>query len=68
MPKFLADALLDPTTQAPIQIITMLRSLSDLDPALTDAAGWAAFSALPIAPALPVQADLEPVLPEPHHH
>jgi putative thiamine transport system substrate-binding protein len=61
-----ANFLLDPATQARQQDITVLGSFSVLDPAKLDAAGMAAFAALPSAPALPALADLGPTLLEPH--
>ena len=61
-----ANFLLDPATQARQQDITVLGSFSVLDPAKLDAAGAAAFAALPTAPALPALADLGPTLLEPH--
>ncbi len=61
-----ADFLLDPTTQARMQDITVLGSFSVLDPARLDAQAQAAFAALPSAPALPTLAALGPTLPEPH--
>lgn len=62
----MANTLLEPATQARMQNIEVLGSFSVLDPARLDAAGQAAFAALPTAPALPALADLGPVLPEPH--
>lgn len=64
--KVVANALLEPATQARMQNIEVLGSFSVLDPARLDAAGQAAFAALPTAPTLPALADLGPVLPEPH--
>ena len=64
--RVVANALLEPATQARMQNIDVLGSFSVLDPARLDAAGQAAFAALPAAPALPALADLGPVLPEPH--
>lgn len=64
--RVVANALLDPATQARMQNIDVLGSFSVLDPARLDAAGQAAFAALPTAPALPSLANLGPVLPEPH--
>ena len=64
--RVVANALLDPATQARMQNIDVLGSFSVLDPARLDADGQAAFAALPTAPALPALADLGPVLPEPH--
>ncbi|MEX2298097.1 MAG: ABC transporter substrate-binding protein [Dongiaceae bacterium] len=58
--------LLEPTTQARQQDITVLGSFSVLDPAKLDAGGAAAFAALPSSPALPALADLGPTLLEPH--
>ncbi|WP_277024132.1 MULTISPECIES: hypothetical protein [Paracoccus] len=49
-----------------MQNIEVLGSFSILDPARLDAAGQAAFAALPTALALPALADLGRVLPEPH--
>ncbi|WP_042249631.1 ABC transporter substrate-binding protein [Paracoccus sp. PAMC 22219] len=64
--RVVANALLDPATQARMQNIDVLGSFSVLDPARLDADGQAAFAALPTAPALPSLANLGPVLPEPH--
>lgn len=64
--KVVANTLLEPDTQARMQNIEVLGSFSVLDPTRLDAAGQAAFAALPTAPALPALADLGPVLPEPH--
>jgi putative thiamine transport system substrate-binding protein len=64
--KVVADALLAPATQARMQNIEVLGSFSVLDPAKLDAAGQAAFAALPTAPALPALSDLGAVLAEPH--
>lgn len=64
--EVVANFLLEPATQAHMQDITVLGSFSVLDPARLDAAGKAAFAALPKADALPALADLGPVLLEPH--
>ena len=61
-----ANFLIAPATQARQQDITVLGSFSVLDPTKLDAAGEAAFAALPTAPALPALADLGPTLLEPH--
>ncbi|WP_426037346.1 ABC transporter substrate-binding protein [Cypionkella sp. TWP1-2-1b2] len=64
--EVVANFLLEPATQAHMQDITVLGSFSVLDPVRLDAAGTAAFAALPKADALPALADLGPVLLEPH--
>ena len=64
--EVVANFLLEPETQAHMQDISVLGSFSVLDPAKLDAAGVAAFAALPKADALPALADLGPVLLEPH--
>lgn len=64
--KVLANALLNPETQAQMQNIDNLGAFSVLDPARLDDAATAAFAALPTAPALPSLQDLGPVLAEPH--
>jgi putative thiamine transport system substrate-binding protein len=64
--QVVADFLLDPEVQARMQNIEVLGAFSVLDPALLDAAGRAAFDALPTAPALPTLEALGPTLPEPH--
>ncbi|MCG6112389.1 MAG: ABC transporter substrate-binding protein [Paracoccus sp.] len=64
--KVVANALLEPATQARMQNIEVLGSFSVLDPARLVAEERAAFAALPTAPALPALTDLGPVLPEPH--
>ena len=64
--KVVADALLEPATQARMQNIEVLGAFSVLDPARLDADAQAAFAALPSAPALPALDALGPVLPEPH--
>lgn len=61
-----ANFLLEPSTQARQQDITVLGSFSVLDPAKLDAEGAAAFAALPSSPALPALVDLGPTLLEPH--
>jgi len=61
-----ANFLLEPSTQARQQDVTVLGSFSVLDPAKLDAEGVAAFAALPSSPALPALADLGPTLLEPH--
>jgi len=64
--EVVANFLLEPATQAHMQDISVLGSFSVLDSAKLDAAGLAAFAALPSAPALPALADLGPTLLEPH--
>ncbi|QUS37027.1 ABC transporter substrate-binding protein [Falsirhodobacter algicola] len=64
--EVVANALLDPATQARMQDPAVLGAFSVLDPARLDAEGRAAFAALPDDPALPTLADLGPVLTEPH--
>ena len=64
--EVVANFLLEPEVQAHMQDVTVLGSYSVLDPARLDAAGRAAFAALPQAPALPRLEDLGPTLPEPH--
>lgn len=64
--KVVANFLLDPSTQAHMQDITVLGSFSVLDPAKLDPAAQAAFAALPTSDALPTLADLGPTLLEPH--
>lgn len=64
--EVVANFLLDPATQAHMQDIDVLGSFAVLDPAHLDAAGQAAFAALPTADALPKLADLGPTLLEPH--
>jgi putative thiamine transport system substrate-binding protein len=64
--EVVANFLLAPETQARMQNIDVLGAFSVLDPAKLDAAGRAAFAALPSAPALPTAADLGPTLLEPH--
>jgi len=64
--QVVADFLLDPEVQARMQNIEVLGAFSVLDPTLLDAAGRAAFDALPTAPALPTLEALGPTLPEPH--
>lgn len=64
--EVVANFLLEPATQAQMQNIEVLGSFAVLDPAKLDAAGQAAFAALPKAEALPALADLGPVLLEPH--
>lgn len=61
-----ANFLLEPSTQARQQDITVLGSFSVLDPAKLDAEGVAAFAALQASPALPALVDLGPTLLEPH--
>lgn len=64
--EVVANFLLAPETQARMQNIEVLGSFSVLDPTKLDAAGQAAFAALPQSPALPTAADLGPTLLEPH--
>ncbi|OYU40004.1 MAG: ABC transporter substrate-binding protein [Pseudorhodobacter sp. PARRP1] len=64
--EVVANFLLEPATQAHMQDISVLGSFSVLDAAKLDAAGAAAFAALPKAEALPALEGLGPVLLEPH--
>ncbi|MFN3292452.1 MAG: ABC transporter substrate-binding protein [Gemmobacter sp.] len=64
--RVVANFLLDPAVQAHMQNIEVLGAFSVLDPARLDAAGRAAFAALPTAPALPTLEELGPSRPEPH--
>jgi putative thiamine transport system substrate-binding protein len=64
--EVVANFLLEPSTQAHMQDISVLGSFSVLDAGKLDETGRAAFAALPIAPALPALADLGPTLLEPH--
>jgi putative thiamine transport system substrate-binding protein len=61
-----ANFLLEPSTQAHQQDITVLGSFSVLDPARLDPGAAAAFAALPTSPALPTLAELGQTLLEPH--
>ncbi len=61
-----ADALLDPATQAHAQDIAALGAYSVLDPAKLSPEQRALFAAPRAHPALPTPADLGPVLLEPH--
>ena len=61
-----ANALLDPATQAEMQNIEVLGSFSVLDPARLSPEEAALFAALPTSPALPRLEDLGPTLVEPH--
>lgn len=64
--QVVADFLLDPATQAHMQNIDVLGSLSVLDMTKLDAPARAAFDALPQAPGLPDLKALGPTLNEPH--
>ncbi|MGV8985961.1 MAG: hypothetical protein ACOH2H_06710 [Cypionkella sp.] len=66
--KVVANFLLDPATQAHMQMqnIEFLGTFSVLAPARLDAAAKAAFAAIPSSPALPGIVDLGPTLLEPH--
>jgi putative thiamine transport system substrate-binding protein len=64
--QVVADFLLDPSTQAHMQSIDVLGSLSVLDLATLGADDRAAFEALPSAPGLPDMEALGPTLNEPH--
>ncbi|MEZ5685481.1 MAG: ABC transporter substrate-binding protein [Paracoccaceae bacterium] len=64
--EVIANLLLAPEMQALMQDIEVLGAYSVLDAGRLDAAGRAAFAALPQAANLPGLDDLGPTLPEPH--